>query len=270
MLSCRPLLLSTLCALLFQTCTADIAFSSPAAGAKISGSTIDVEFEDGPDSPPLSDFSTYQLQLCAGGQTEKDFTILLTFTTTGDFATDGNSYSAKITNLNLGANTQNAYFLRTIGAAPGGVVYNYSPRFSLTSMTGTFPANVQSALSSISGTDGPPTLNQITNPAAGAGAGAAAGAPAGSYSIPYTMQTGPVRYAPMAKVAPSKITAKGNARQYPTSGYNVWSRTGMPGPNASQTVTDVFTFAVSSMEPTIAAAPQPSDDMQKFLNRWKD
>lgn len=68
----------------------------------------------------------------------------------------------------------------------------------------------------------------------------------------YTMQSGPIRYAPMAKPAPSKITAKGNARVYPTSAYSVWEKTGMPPPNASQTITDPYTYATSSAEPTVS------------------
>lgn len=196
-------------------------------------------------------------------------TVLLTFTSQGNFATDGMSYSAKITDLTLGGTTENAYFLRVIGAAPGGVVYNFSPRFTLSSMTGTFSATIQTELQSVSGTAGPDTINQIVDPGSAAGAPAAA---AGSFSIPYTMQTGPIRYAPMAKVAPSKITAKGNSMVYPTSDYSVWMRSGMPGPDATQTVTNPFTFSTESMEPTIAvqSVPTADSDMQKFLNRWKD
>ena len=165
----------------------------------------------------------------------------------------------------LGDSTENAFFLRSIGVAPGGVVYNFSPRFTLSGMTGTFPANVIAGLMKVSGTAGPDTINAIGNTNAGAGAAAT-----GDFSMAYTMQTGPVRYAPMAKVAPSKITKpKGGSMQYPTSGYNVWYRTGMPAPDATQTVTEAFTFAVSSIEATISPAGQP-DDMQKFLNRWKD
>lgn len=147
----------------------------------------------------------------------------------------------------MGDNTKNAYFLRTIGVVKtGGVVYNFSPRFTLSGMTGQFPANVITALGKISGTAGPPTVNQVN-----AAPAADPAAPQGAFGVAYTMQTGPMRYAPMAKEAPSKITAKGNARQFPTSGYSVWSRSGMPLPNASKTVTDAYTYIYSSMEPTV-------------------
>lgn len=245
-----------------QTVRADIGFSSPSAGQVISGTTIDVEFAEGGGSPPMASFTSYTLQLCAGGNKDTDYTPLLTFTDKGD--PTKSSYSAEISNLAIGGNTANAYFLRSIGVAPGGTVINFSKRFTLSGMTGTFSAAVQAGLAKVSGTDGPATQNQIANPQNAAAAGGSS-----QFGVPYTMQTGPVRYAPMAARAPTKITAKGNARQFPTSAYSVWFRSGMPQPDATQTVTDVYTFTVSSMEATIAPASQPND-MQKFLNRWKD
>ncbi|KAK5942468.1 Cell wall synthesis protein kre9 precursor [Knufia obscura] len=255
--------------LLTQATLADIAFSSPKAGATIKGSTIDVTFADGPGDPSINDFTSYTLQLCAGGNDADSYTPILTFTDKGDLSSP--DYPAEITSLTIGGNTKNAYFLRTIGVAPGGTVINYSSRFTLSDMTGTFSPAVEAGLADVSGTDGPETDNQIANPqnaAVAPGASAAAGGP--EYQVPYSMQTGVIRYAPMAVRAPSKITAKGDARQYPTSDYNIWLRTGMPAPIPTQTITDLFTYSVQSMEPTIAPAPQPSDDMQKFLNRWKD
>lgn len=144
------------------------------------------------------------------------------------------------------------------------MVINYSKRFTLSGMTGQFDAKTTAAIAKISGTDGPKTDNQITNPAAAVPAGGA-----GQFGIPYGSQSGNVYYAPMAKQAPSKITAKGNARVFPTSDYSVFFRTGMAPPNVGVTQTQPVTYVVQSMEPTIAAAGQP-DDMQKFLNRWKD
>ena len=129
---------------------------------------------------------------------------------------------------------------------------NYSSRFTLSDMTGTFSAAVEAGLADVSGTDGPASDNQIADPqnaAPAGGASAAAGGP--EYQVPYSMQTGPIRYAPMAVRAPSKITAKGDARQYPTSDYSIWRRTGMPAPVPTQTITDVFTYSVQSMEATV-------------------
>ena len=241
------------CSLLAHFSFADVSFSSPAAGQEITGTTIEVKFTDGPDDPPLADFTTYTLQLCAGGNDATSFTPILTFTDTGDFSDA--TYSAEVTSLTIGGNTKNAYFLRTIGVAPGGTVINYSSRFTLSDMSGQFSEVVQAGLADVTGTDGPKSDNQIANPedpvADPVGASPTAGGP--EYQVPYSMQTGPIRYAPMAVRAPSSITATGEARQYPTSGYSVWRRSGMPGPDATKTITDVFTYSVQSREPTVCS-----------------
>lgn len=258
MLTNQHLLTSALLAstLLSSLSFADVSFSSPSAGQSISGSTISVEFAEGPDDPPLSDFTTYTLELCAGGNDATSFIPVLTFTNKGDFSET--TYSAEITDLAIGGNDKNAYFLRTIGVAPGGTVINYSSRFTLTGMTGTFSPAVQAGLADVSGTEGPKAENQIANPqnAAVAAGTAAAGGP--EFQVPYSMQTGVIRYAPMAVRAPSKITAKGDARQYPTSPYSVWLRSGMPTPVATQTVTEPFTYSVQSMEATVCVPVRTS------------
>lgn len=69
----HKLLLSMIVAIFTGICRADVGFSSPAAGATISGSTIDVKFTNGAGDPPLTSFSSYSLQLCAGGNVEADY-----------------------------------------------------------------------------------------------------------------------------------------------------------------------------------------------------
>ena len=73
MRSGRSVLYSLTTLLLSTICRADVGFSSPAAGQTISGSTIDVEFAEGSGKPSINDFTTYTLQLCAGGNAEKDY-----------------------------------------------------------------------------------------------------------------------------------------------------------------------------------------------------
>jgi Yeast cell wall synthesis protein KRE9/KNH1 len=181
----------------------------------------------------------------------------------------------------LGANVKNAYFIKVMSAATGGVVTNFSPRFSLTGMTGVFPPAVTAGLKTVSGTDGPDTINQVTSPQVGANPAAPAGA--AEFDVPYTMQTGQVKYAPMPMIPGTKITAKNRSPQHPTSAYTVY-RTGQGPPNAITTMTDIQTFVVSSREATVCrptlhflidtdrlqmtAQSQPA--MEKFLNRWKD
>jgi hypothetical protein len=169
--------------------------------------------------------------------------------TAGSF-TEGNSVTGTITQ-SLGANEENAYFLKMISAATGGSVINFSDRFTISGMDGVFPAVVKAGLETVSGTAGPPTENDIQavqQPAAGAG-GTAAIAP-GDYAVAYTLQTGPIRYAPMPPMAVTQISAKGQSRQWPTSAYTVYpSPAGSP--NAITTNTMAQTFSASSIENTV-------------------
>lgn len=79
MFSRRNILLNSLLASTFfiSSTFADVKFSSPAAGATISGSTIDVEFTDGGQAPPITAFTSYILQLCAGGNGATDYVSYL-------------------------------------------------------------------------------------------------------------------------------------------------------------------------------------------------
>jgi hypothetical protein len=154
----------------------------------------------------------------------------------------------------------------------GGQLTTYSPRFSYSGMTGAFPKEpgFQAGLGAISGTTGPATSDQTVKAGAKPDDPAAAASPvAGDYDVEYTMQTGPTRYAPMQPVPPKTITAKNTKPLYPTSSVSI-AKTRLPIPSIKTTLTQSQTFSVTPRENTVAAAPHPSDDMQKFLNRWKD
>jgi hypothetical protein len=159
--------------------------------------------------------------------------------------TTGNSITIPLT-AGIGADVTNAYFLKFVSAATGGTVVNFSDRFTLKSMSGTFPPAIQQGLRTVSGTAGPADQNNIQAPQAGAGA--ATPSPGdGAYDTPYTLQTGTIRYAPMPPMAQSKITAKNASPQWPTSAYTVY-QTIAGTPNAVTTNTLPITFEVSSRE----------------------
>lgn len=128
-------------------------------------------------------------------------------------------------------------------ATAGGTVINYSDRFSLSGMTGIFPPALLTDLKSVSDTKGPAAQNQV----AGAGADAAAGAGDPLYKVPYTMQTGAVRYAPMQPLPPSKITADKMSRLHPTSAFSI-ATAYLKAPTVSTTMTQSITYAVTSRE----------------------
>jgi hypothetical protein len=60
--------------------SAGISFKSPQAGATLTaGQSITIEWEDGGDGPAITDLTTYELFLCAGGNEAGTFvSVLLT------------------------------------------------------------------------------------------------------------------------------------------------------------------------------------------------
>lgn len=137
-----------------------------------------------------------------------------------------------------------------ISNAAGGTVVNYSDRFTLSGMTGTFPPNVQAGIKNIKGTTGPATENNVNNaanPAAGGGQGAG-----GLYGVPYTLQTGATKYAPMQRRPGTKITMKAASMQYPTSVAQT-AKTFLPTPAQVTTMTLSGTYNLpESVENTVS------------------
>ena len=219
----RSLLL--LASVIAQT-LADVQVVTPAAGAVIAGLTLDVQWEESGDDPPITDFVNYSLFLCAGGNSAADYIPIATLVSGGSYK-KGDTISITL-QAATGANVENAYFLKFLSAATGGSVINFSDRFSLTSMTGVFTPVIQTGLQTVVGTAGPPTENDVNTPGAvpavppAAGISPAAGAAlSASIALPYTMQTGPIRYGPMPLIGQQSITAKAPSMRYPTSSYNI-------------------------------------------------
>ncbi|KAL9603467.1 MAG: hypothetical protein Q9219_001154 [cf. Caloplaca sp. 3 TL-2023] len=134
-------------------------------------------------------------------------------------------------------------------------------------MTGTFPPPVQAGIKKISGTKGPASDTQDAPAAAGGGNQGAQG----DYAVTYTAQTGLIKYAPMQVPPGTKITAKAATPKYPTSSVKI-AKTFLPTPKQTTTMTASMTFSQPSSRPFQApAASMPAqNDMQRFLNRWRD
>ena len=162
-----------LAASLLPLAWADVEFTKPAAGDVISGTSLVASWAESGQKPAISTFSYYQLFLCVGGNNASEFvrqhcTVCLPLLTTkqipvsdllpyGTFSI-GNIWSGAI-NPGWGANDTDAYFLKMISSsACGGTITNYSPRFTISSMQGSFPPNVIHGLQTIgTETSGPPT-----------------------------------------------------------------------------------------------------------------
>ncbi|MCJ1465627.1 hypothetical protein MMC07_004246 [Pseudocyphellaria aurata] len=244
---------------------ADVEFTSPAAGNSIAGGgkTLSVTWKESGDKPPISSFTTYTLFLCAGGNTPES-QIQVAIGGQGTFSA-GNTASGPVA-AGFGGTATNAYFLKIISTTTGGTVTNYSPRFSLTGMTGTFPPNVAAGIKNVKGTTPPGTENNVADSGAGAPNTVA---PPGAYAVPFLQQTGPIMYAPMQGRPGSKITAKVATPAYPTSSVKI-AAAFLPPPKQITTHTLSMTASTSSHENTASPAAQPLDDMQKYLARWRD
>ncbi|MCJ1420290.1 hypothetical protein MMC32_006647 [Xylographa parallela] len=139
-------------------------------------------------------------------------------------------------------------------------------------MTGAWPSPaIQAAFAATKGalTAVPATLNTVTNGVPNAPA-AGGGVADGQFGVSYQFQTtGLTKYAPMQLRPGSTITATNTAPLFPASAFTV-APTYLPTPSIVTTVTQSATFTVTSIVNPASPAPMPSDDMQKFLARWKD
>ncbi|KAL2221453.1 putative beta-1,6-glucan biosynthesis protein [Thermoascus aurantiacus ATCC 26904] len=241
---------------------ADVEFITPVAGSTAKGGDIiTVQWRDSGKDPKLSKLSRYDLFLCAGGDTEDSYEELALLIKDGAFAR-GNSVSFRI-DPEVGANEQNAYFLKMVSSGADTSVINYSKRFTLTQMTGTFSSRVKTGILSVSDTDGPAIKEDDEREELRK-------RQKDMFTVPYEDQlTGLTRYAPMAKQPGTTITAKTPKPQYPTSSYVV-ATTFLPKPTIVTTLTAPQTFSTSSIENTASPAPHPDDDMKRFLRRWND
>lgn len=135
-------------------------------------------------------------------------------------------------------------------AQDGGTVTNYSPRFTLTGMTGTTNERYVDQVQALGGsTNGPATVNDVVPKAADPQPAPVDPGLAG-FGIPYNKQVGPTKYAPMQPVPPTKITAGNPTPLYPTSAFNI-AQGKLPPPTILTTLTASQTFKVQSVENTV-------------------
>lgn len=133
-------------------------------------------------------------------------------------------------------------FLKIVSATTGGTITNYSPRFSISGMTGTFSASVLAGLKKVKGTAGPPTENNVVDP------GPSSGTPEDSiYDVPFPSQSDKIMYAPMQGRPGSKITAKTVSPRYQTSSVQI-ATTYLAPPRQTTTFTKSLTISVESQE----------------------
>lgn len=173
------------------------------------------------------------------------------------------------------------YFLRMVAAVGGtgtgtgtGTVTHFSPRFALAGMTGArFSDEILRALDggAVAGSAPPDPIRALIPPppenAGGEGGGVSMGP-----DVPYPLQTGPVRYAPMQRQPGTAITAhptpagggsggwgfrKEDVRGLLPQGGGYFTRGGAQRPLVESTVTVEWGYTVVSLENMASPAGGP-------------
>lgn len=232
--------------------------ASPTAGVATT-----VTFTDAGGSPNLAQLVNSQAQLWVGGWDASTATVVQDLGVLQYAA--GSVLTVTIDKTKAGLTT-NGFYIKTISAVNGGgTVINFSERFTIAGMTGVTPPQFITAAAAAAAAPPAAQVQGVNN-----GGGNNGGNPdAGAYGVPYTLQTGLTKYAPMQPVPPTKITKKNATPLFPTSAF-VIAKTFLPIPSIVKTITNPQTFSVSSMENTAAAQAQPTGAMAKYLARWKD
>jgi len=239
-------------------------FSTPAAGASLASTEVTITWTD-TGSPGITNMGAFVIDLYGGSNTGA--TKLQASVASG--AASAMSATATIDDTVGGSTIENAYYLKmTTQVTGGGEIITFSPRFSITGMTGTWPTTftvTETSASAEISTAG--TLSGVTISSSSSSTGSYH--ETGSYAITYTLQTGGTRYAPMPLRPGTTITATHTNPQYPTSSVSI-ATTYLGTPNVIFTQTDSINYSAASHPNTNAAASQPTGDSAKYLARWKD
>jgi hypothetical protein len=186
-------------------------------------------------------------QVIGGGQTEE---------TTEAAAGAGTQQTTQAANAAAGAAAANTETTRAAANAAGAGAVAAEPTTAAAA-----PGNAANAAAAAADDDDTETTSTSTArapaaaaPVAPAAAPAAPAAPAADpedFSIPFSMQTGTIKYAPMPVKAPSKITKKDMNPLYPTSDANILTTAAGAG-SVVQTVTQPITYSTVSREATVS------------------
>lgn len=234
-------------ALLFALIWADVSVSNPGTDqtydASDGSTTVTVKWiNDGNDDLPLSKVTKYSIVLCTGPNTNiqpvKTYTTLL--------SKSALTYDVKIEDT-YGPNGY--YFVQVYAQYSDGYSIHYTNRFELTGMSGSAGSfTFAASMFSISTGDKASPQTDITSEGSINSA---------SFSVTYTLQTGLTRYAPMQTQPGSKVTHTMYSTRLATSAYTPYTSVS-PSPNVHSTITPGWSYSVTSLINTVAAAGYPT------------
>lgn len=241
---------------------ADISILTPTAGSTFAAtSSITVTWEDDGEKPSLSsDILTISILLCTGPNS--NIQCFYTGVNAQTPTTLGGTYTFPLTAARALAANGQFYLQFYATTANSGYSIHYSPRFTLTGMTGTLQATAGSDVS-------PPAAQVVFNNNAQSTANIFS-----LNTVEYTLQTGYVRYAPMQLQPPTKVTQKLSAsRRYPTSAVSLratWTekpiQTSTVTPSPTYSIEQEVNWATWADEPTVVGYYAASEALSRTIN----
>ncbi|GEQ66651.1 hypothetical protein JCM33374_g314 [Metschnikowia sp. JCM 33374] len=236
---------------------ADVSISSPTSGQTFSPSggsaTIAVQWTDSvsdtSDDSSLSKVQSFVLVLCTGDNNN----IVPVKTFSSGLTSSSRSYNVVLSPGDVPNGVYLVQVYADFGKDSDGdaqFTIHYTNRFTLTGMSGS--AATYTFSPALFSTTGDVPVAQVS-----VGVQAPKSIDSRSFSVPYTMQTGKFRYAPMQTQPGPSISYTMFSNRHATSAYTPYS-TIRPSPNVYSTLTPGWSYAVTSKHNTAAIAPYPT------------
>lgn len=230
--------------LFLQLVRSDVAIVGPALDQTYDASdgsvTIEIDWMYTPNAPLQSDFTQFTFSLCSGPN--YNIEAFLTLGSSKDI--NALQFTAKVADS---VGSDGYYYIQIFAQTTDGYTIHYSPRFKLTGMAGAKLADT--TLYTM-----PPTPEtRITTGDVGATIDSR------SFTVPYALQTGLVKYAPMQTQPGTKVSASKWTRKYDTSSVSYFT-TNSQQPEQHTTLTPGWSYFISSDHNYASAAPMPSNN----------
>jgi hypothetical protein len=234
----------------FSFTSADVSISKPLQGQSFaaSGGSVDIEVSwiESQAVPQLDEIQSYTFVLCTGPNVAVDSVVTLKKFDASEVQDNSVSLSIEST---VGAS--GLYYIQVFAENPKGYTIHYTYRFNLTGMTGTYRpiagelATPPSAQTSLIGTG--QTIISIDTK---------------SFTVPYTLQTGVARFAPMQLQPGASVTKAATqwTRQFPTSAVSYFSTLRTDLLKQDTTITQGWSYIISSQANWASPALYPSDN----------
>lgn len=225
------------CAAMMTVDTPDGSTNFTVVGGEV---TIPISWEDDGDDPSDDNISTYTFVLCTG-----DNDNIQSVASVKDIAASDITDSSYDAIFEGNVAKDGTFYIQIYSVFQnGGYMIRYSERFDISGMSGTIET---------SGSGSPPSgeINYDDDAAANHGDTSK------SFTIPYTLQTGKTRYAPMQMQPNSKVTVSSWSRRFASSAVTYYS-TIRPSPVVLSTVTPGWSYTMSSFINYASPAPFPS------------